>query len=709
MSVSPSPDLRLPPLREDLQIVRGGTSLSGEPVWIVLDPVRNRFFRITFEMFQLLTLWNFARSLRGLIQAVQAQFGRLPEQEEIYAAMRMLEASFFVTEPASATWRALHASATRRHSLFMRLIHNYLFFRIPLVRPDRFIRKTAPYITGLFSPTFHAFTICAAILGLYLVSRQWDAFTGTFPYIFTLEGIVVSVISVGFIKSMHELGHAYVAHRHGCRVPTMGIAFMVLVPLLYTDVSDAWRLKSRFDRLKIDTAGVLTEMHIAVFALLLWVFLPDGPFRSAAFVLAATGWVLSLIVNLNPFMRFDGYYIFADLLGVENLQPRAFRHLRWRIRHLLFNTGEERPDRFGPKLDVIVTLYAIATTIYRLFLYFGIALLVYHFTIKIVGVMLFAVEIGFFILRPILSELREWWTMRHDIVTSRRSYLSLAILLAIIALLSLPIFKSVSAPAALYPNEFTRLFPMEPGKIEAIGIKRGDVVKKNDVLFSIVRPELQQELRTTEIEAELTRYRLARVLADPQNLVDRGILQSQLAALEAKRDGLARRQASLIVRAPFDGTVIDIDPQVHLGRWISRKDQLATIAGASGMAARGFLSGGDRGRLDVGATGHFIPDDLTQSSLPVQLTSIASAGASEIDIPQLTSEYHGEIAVHPQNVHERLRLSPVSAQYAITAEVSGKAFSETVRGVVVLNGKGESIAGRVWRQVVKVLVREAGA
>jgi putative peptide zinc metalloprotease protein len=56
-----------------------------------------------------------------------------------------------------------------------------------------------------------------------------------------------------------------------------------------------------------------------------------------------------------------------------------------------------------------------------------------------------------------------------------------------------------------------------------------------------------------------------------------------------------------------------------------------------------------------------------------------------------------------------LRLSPVSAQYAITAEVSGKALSETVRGVVVLNGKGKSIAGRVWRQVVKVLVREAGA
>lgn len=702
-------DLRLPALREDLQIVRGGTSLSGEPVWIVLDPIRNRFFRITFEMFQLLSLWNVARSMRGLVQAVEAKFGRQPDQEEVQAAMRMLEASFFVSEPMVGSWRALHAGATKRHSLFMRLIHNYLFFRIPLVRPDRFIRRTAPYVEFVFSPVFQTLTVLAALLGLYLVSRQWDSFIGTFPYVFTLEGLAISVVSVGFIKSMHELGHAYVARQHGCRVPTMGIAFMVLVPLLYTDVSDAWRLKSRFDRLKIDTAGVLTEIHIAVYALLFWVFLPDGPLRSAAFVLAATGWVLSLIVNLNPFMRFDGYYIFADLLGVENLQPRAFRHLRWRIRHLLFNTDEDRPDRFGPKLDLAVTLYAIATAIYRLFLYFGIALLVYHFTIKIVGVMLFAVEIGFFIIRPVWSELREWWQMRQDIKASRRTYLSLVIFVGIILLISLPIFKNVSAPAVLYPNVFARLFPMEPGKIEKIEAKRGDVVKKGDVLFVISRPELQQELHTTEIEAELTGYKLARVLADPQNLVDRGILQSQLAALEAKRDGLARRESSLIVRAPFDGTIVDMAPEVHVGRWISRKDQLATVSDDTATAARGYVSGSDRGRLETGAEGWFVPDDLTIAAMPAVLTSVASSGADEIDIPQVTSEFHGEIAVHPQNTHERMRLSPVSAQYAITADVAGVSPHQTVRGVVTLKGRGESIVGRVWRQVVKVLVREAGA
>ncbi len=47
--------------------------------------------------------------------------------------------------------------------------------------------------------------------------------------------------------------------------------------------------------------------------------------------------------------------------------------------------------------------------------------------------------------------------------------------------------------------------------------------------------------------------------------------------------------------------------------------------------------------------------------------------------------------------------------YAITADITGLSPQQTVRGFVILNGKGESIIGRMWRQVAKVLVREAGA
>lgn len=703
-----SPDIPLPPLREDLQIMRGGPSYSGAPVWMVLDPLRNRFFRVTYEMFQLLSLWNRSRTVGNLARALEARFGRRTDAEEIGMVLRMLDANFFLAQPASGSWRTLHDAAQRRHSWFMRLIHNYLFFKIPLVRPEPFIRATWPYVSFLFSRGFLFFAAVVGLAGLYFVSRRWEAFLGTFPYVFSLEGAAISLASIVFIKSLHELGHAYVAHRHGCRIPTMGVAFMVMVPLLYTDVTEAWKLKSRRARMAIDSAGVITELCVAAFALFLWAFIPDGPLRSALFVLAAAGWIMSLLVNINPFMRFDGYYMLADFLGIENLQHRAFRHMRWRLRELLFGVGYPAPEPFPTRLDAIVTIYAICTAIYRLVLYLGIALLVYHFTIKLVGVVLFAVEIGFFIIRPLWAEIREWWAMRDDILKSRRTYLSLVIFGAFFALAAMPLSTRVNAPALTLPETFVRLFPVEAGRVDAINVKRGQTVRKGDVLFVISSPTLAEERRLAEIEIDLAESRLERIGADADDLAARGVIETEMSSLVAKREGLKQREEKLVIRAPFDGHITDMNGEIAPAQWVSRKEQLAFLSADGGTIVRGYLSGDDRARVDQGSTGWFVPDDLTRPKLPVELTALAISGAQQLEIPQLTSQFGGRIAVHPS---ESGRLVPVAAQYAVTARVSGEAQmpDQTRRGVLLLEGRAESLLARMWRQVLKVLVREAGA
>lgn len=123
---------------------------------------------------------------------------------------------------------------------------------------------------------------------------------------------------------------------------------------------------------------------------------------------------------------------------------------------------------------------------------------------------------------------------------------------------------------------------------------------------------------------------------------------------------------------------------------------------------RGYLSGDDRARVDQGSTGWFIPDDLTRPKLPIELTALAISGAQQLEIPQLTSQFGGRIAVHPS---ESGRLVPVGSQYAVTARVTGDAQmpDQTRRGVLLLEGRAESLLARMWRQVLKVLVREAGA
>lgn len=184
----------LPRLREDLRIVRGGRSLNGAPGWVVQDPLRNRFFTISREMFQLLSLWNDHSAAETLSAAVKARYGRAPDGEEISQAAALMDANFFLTAPVSGGWKALH-QRTKKKGAASRILHGYLFFRIPLIRPEPFLRAAWPVAGLIFSRMMVIICALAGAAGLYLISRQWERFLAAFNDLFSLEGAALSLLS----------------------------------------------------------------------------------------------------------------------------------------------------------------------------------------------------------------------------------------------------------------------------------------------------------------------------------------------------------------------------------------------------------------------------------------------------------------------------------------------------------------------------------
>ena len=191
----------------------------------------------------------------------------------------------------------------------------------------------------MFSRFYLGLLIAGALVALFLVSREWESYTHSLIEMLTLDGLLWMGVALSATKVLHELGHGLAARRFGCRVPSMGVAFLVLWPVLWTDTTEAWRLVRRRDRLLIDASGMLAEISVAVLATIAWAVLPDGHARNAAFTLSSSTWLLTLLVNTSPLMRFDGYYLLSDLLDIPNLQDRAFRLTRWRIREWLFRPG----------------------------------------------------------------------------------------------------------------------------------------------------------------------------------------------------------------------------------------------------------------------------------------------------------------------------------------------------------------------------------
>lgn len=700
------PPEELSRLRPELRVHAGAPSASGAQSWVIEDPLRHRFVAIDAATRDLLSLFREFHTRDGLMAAAWDRLALRVSNDDVDALIAFLSQHELLLSPVEGGWRVYANRGRPRSGMLMSLVHHYLFFRVPLFCPDAFLSRTLALVEPFFSRAFAFLTLFATVTGLYLVVQQWDQFISTFSHLSSWSGMIALGVSIVVVKALHELGHAYVAKRYGCKVSTIGVAFMLLTPLLYTDVSDAWRLRDRRKRLMIDSAGVTVELVVAAYATVAWAFLPEGPMKSVAFMLATAGWLLSLAINLNPFMRFDGYYILSEICGVENLQPRAFALGRWALRSALFDLREPCPEAFSRPSRIAMIAYAYATWIYRLFLFVGIAVLVYIYTFKALGVLLFAAEIVFLVLRPIVSEMMVWWKKREAIMARRRIMMTGAVMAALTAVVVVPWSTSVQVPSVLTRGEMRPVFVDRPAQLIARRVREGDTVVPSTVLFTFHDPDLAQRLKVIERKLVLARLRLGRLTADKTDRGEALVLQREQTALEVERAGIRREMAELHVRAGARGRVLQLAPNLHAGLWVGPDVKLAVIGDAT-QEAVGYLSESDAARVAIGAQGRFIPDAPLAPALPVSFKRRAVVGAERIGERMLTSQFGGAIAVSSA---EDRALRPVTAQYRATFDVVGTAVgNRQQRGVIHLTGRAESLLARAWRQTLKVLAREAGA
>jgi putative peptide zinc metalloprotease protein len=700
---------RLPALRQDLSIEPAAKNPTGEKMWMIHDPLQHKFIQINGQTKQLLSIWNEAKNAADLLSLGNARFGLLLDMPDIERLVTFVNRNDLCAESDSTGWRdAYGKSQQQRQTWWQQALHTYLFLKIPIFKPNDWLKATLPIVEPLYSRTAAIFIAAIGLVGLYLVSRQWEAFLSTFPNFFTVEGAAAFALALFLVKALHELGHAYTAVRFGCQVPSIGVAFMVMVPMLYTNVSDAWRLKDRKQRFQIDAAGIVVELALASIATFLWVFLSDGIIRSIVFVIATSGWIMSLALNLNPLMRFDGYYLLCDVAGIDNLQPRSFELGRWKMRQMLLAPNLPCPEALPTSTRRWMIFYAWAIWVYRLILFTGIALLVYHYFFKALGIALFCVEIWYFIAKPIVDELTAWKKIGTNLADFRRAGVTAGGLAVFFLYAFIPWSSTVKVPAVFELSDIYQIYPPRAARIESVLVVSGQTVSKGEILAQLTSEDIDSEIQRARIKLNGTQLRLARTMSDVTDREQRLVLLHEFDTLQTEIEGLERQKNELTVRAPVAGKVLEVDLKLHPARWISKSHLIAVVSSQEKTIARGYATESDASRISPGAAGTFIPDDLQQPSRPVKVLSAAESGAAAIEIPSLASEYGGRVAV--QMDAER-RLVPLQSQYLI--EMAGEGpenlqQQQVVRGVARLSGTPESLAGAFWRQAVRVIVRESG-
>ncbi|WP_181373374.1 site-2 protease family protein [Massilia glaciei] len=709
----------LPALREELDLFEGPRMPDGQPSYTLHDPVRNQFFQLDWLSFEIISRWHLD-AFEPIAAAIARETTLHPEPEDVEALAIFLQENQLLRPPAGDGAAAMAAKLARlKGNRWSWLLHHYLFFRIPLVRPDRWLDRWVGAVEPLYSRAFLHLTLAALVLGLSLVLRDWQQFTNTLVDHFSWQGLAGFALALTLVKILHELGHAFTAKRYGCRVPAMGVAFLVLWPVAYTDTNEVWQLNVRGQRLAVAAAGVATELIIAVWATLAWTLLPPGLAKSTAFLLATTTWIATVAINTSPFMRFDGYFLLSDWLDIPNLHARAFALARWDLRERLFGLGEAPPETFSRRRTAGLIVFAYATWLYRIALFLGIAVLVYHFFIKALGILLFIVEIGWFVLLPVVREVKLWPALiaaqhpepfrSHDLgaYLARRPRLRLtaALALLLLVLVVVPWPTRLSASGSLRPAEIYPLHAPAAAQIGKLPAADGAAVAAGATLLELASPELNLRWRRAQSRLERVRWQTANAGVEAEQRQQMQVLQQAQITAAAELAGVETEIDLFAPKAPFDG-VLYLDPELEPGVWVGERERLGMLVKPGAWQVQAYFDEDDVRRVRMGDSGRFFADGLEGPALTVHVSGIEHDAARVLHHGELASEFGGSVLTRER----RGQLVPERAVYRVTLSVEGdpgRLDRHSWRGKVVIRGEWEppgmvfvrSAMALVWREV----------
>jgi putative peptide zinc metalloprotease protein len=699
----------LPPIREDLRLYPGPTQRDGSPSWRILDPIRNSFFEIGWLEFELLARWRTQRDPDALLAQVAAETQLRPSADELQDLIQFLAVNQLLSPKSPMAQRTLarRMSDSSKHAWYSQLLHHYLFFRLPLVRPDRFLARTVALTDVFFTRGFVALVLLLVGLDLYLISREWYSVTDAMSRMLTPRAFLYYAIAVTFSKIVHELAHAYAARRYGVRVPTMGVAFLVLWPFLYTDTSESWKLADHRKQLVVACAGMAAELVLAVFSTLLWALAPEGGAKNVLFVLASTTWIVTLGINLSPFMRFDGYFVLSDLLGFPNLHERAGACARWWMRKTFFGLEEAQPEPdLRPRQRAALIAFAWVTWAYRLTVFLGIALLVYHIAFKLLGIFLMFVELIWFIARPVWTELAYVWKARSQVrMAWRPAIVVLAVITAFVWII--PVSYEVTAPAIVRAQDEYAVYAPFAARVTAVRVSDRQAVGADTELLTLQALDLEVREKKADISIAAARAELARMPASVRLQETYGVMQERLAQALAEKQAVLDEFGRQQLRAGQPGVVRDLPPDLVAGRWVSPRQLLMRVVSQDATLIEAYVGERQVAAIVPGQTVRFFPHLPDRPVISGEVVAVDRSPQKQISRPLLASLHGGDIVVKQdhhgtlvaQDAVFRVIVRPVGEIPKPDSLIHGSVRIETGLRFLVENF--------VYR-ILSVLIRESG-
>ncbi len=575
-----------PGLRSHVKLHR---QVQGDDIWYMLeDSASGRFHRFNTAAYHVIALMNGARSVEQIWEEANTTLGDDgPVQDEIIQLLGQLHrVDVLRTNIPPDVQELLERRKQERKARRLGRIKSPLSVRLPLLDPNRFLDASIPWLRWSFSPAMLYAWLLLVGLAATLAAVNWPSLVQTARLeALSPDNLLLLLFVYPVVKLVHELGHAYAAKLEGGEVHELGIIFMVFVPVPYVDASAATAFASRRKRVLVGAIGVMVELMLASLALFAWLNISPGLLSSICFNVMLIGGVSTLFFNGNPLLRFDGYYVLADLLGIPNLAQRANGFYGYLIQHFAFGLENARSPAHSRREAFWFLLYAPMSLLYRLGILAAVCLFLLQ-ELFIVGAALALWAVASQVIWPVLKQadfvLLNPRLRRHRARAFGVTLLALGSISA--ALLLLPVASLSSFQGVIYPPQQSRLTAATEGFVQdilvadGVTVTAGQPLVRLDNLFHLGERE-GMEARLKELRARYTAVRT-------RDRVQARLTREEISALEADIARNQEKLEALVLTSPFDGVFLQVPGGDLEGLYVKRGDLLGYVVPATAATAR---------------------------------------------------------------------------------------------------------------------------
>jgi putative peptide zinc metalloprotease protein len=678
-------------------------------IWYLLEnPTSGRSHRFNPAAYQFIGLMDGQRSVQEIFTQIGEQLEEYaPGQEEIIDLLsKLYQADLLKSDALADTEELFERQVRQKSNKLKQRFANPVALRFALWDPEDFLNRHAARVNWIFSRQVGLLWLGLMFYGAVQAAQNWPQISHYFgvnalsPY-----NLLLMFLLYPPLKFLHELGHAFSAKLEGGEVHEMGINFLLFMPVPYVNVSTATHFRSASKRILVSAAGILVESFLAALGLLLFLAAQPGMVQAIGFNVFVIGGVSSLFFNGNPLLKYDGYYMLADALGIPNLFQRSAQYWQYFFQRYLFGLRDAVSPASAPGETSWFVAYSLLSLSYRLgILWFILVVVTEKFFY--LGIVLAAWLIGIQVLRPLYRAVR--YIVASPALSRKRNRAlgsSLAILILMVVIFGLvPMPSHTLSEGVVWQPDEVRLRVEQEGFIAALAVDNNQRVTSGMPIVTLQDPFLEGEARIAlaRVNELKSRYRASRASSN----IEAGIVGGELRVATSELEFILQKTRGMSINAFKDGRVVLIDADDLVGRFVRKGDLLGYILNDEAPTVRMAVSQDHIGQLRQGVVGI----ELRFASNPRQDYSAeilrqSPEATNQLPSAALATIGGGKFVMAPDSTNELMTSEKVFL-VDLQPDFKGAQIPLGTRAYVRVNHGGEALASQWYRRLRQVFLSQ---